>query len=244
MIDKEILDKIVVAGKISSADTVIEIGPGFGFLTKKLAERARRVIAIEIDLRATKALQEELRDDGNVIILNQDALKFNFAEYLNNKKYFLIANIPYQITGKIFEKFLFSGTPPQRAVLLMQREVGERILAKGEKHTFLSVVLQMAYTVSQVEKVSREKFYPVPRVDSTVVSFEFKRNLPPEFINFVALVFAHPKKKALNNLAAAVFKKYDSKSIFLELGIDLNVRPGDIKLDDWLNLGKKLSLLV
>src|SRR3989344_8909391 len=208
LIDEIILDKIVSAGKISSTDMVVEIGPGFGFLTKKLAIQAKKVMALEIDSRATIVLEKELRDCQNVIILNQDALKFNFAEHLGNQKYLLIANIPYQITGKIFEQFLLGNYPPTRAVLLMQREVAMRILAHGSKQTFLSVALNTVFALEQVEKVSREKFYPVPKVDCTVLSFEFKRKLTSEFITLIARAFSHPKAKALNNLDYGLFKKY------------------------------------
>ena len=242
LIDEETLDRIVSAGKIATPDVVVEIGPGFGFLTKKLAEKAKKVLALEIDQRAVTALNEELADIKNTEIILGDALDFNFKKYqIEPINYLLIANIPYQITHKIFEKFLFGEYAPKRAVLLMQREVGERILANTDEQNFLSVVLQTAYKTEQVMNVSREKFYPVPKVDSIVLSFSFKFSLPNGFINFVHQGFMHQKKKLINNLTT-LFSKEQLLKTFNLLGIDLAIRPGKIARETWSELFNELKI--
>src|SRR3989344_5051367 len=242
LIDNQILEEIVVAGKIEQRDTVIEIGPGFGFLTKKLAAKAKKVLALEIDSRMMAPLKEELTEITNVEIILGDALEFNFQKYsIAPNNYLLIANIPYQITHKIFEKFLLGKYPPKRAVLLMQREVGERILANTDEQNFLSVVLQTAYKVEQVMNVSREKFYPVPKVDSIVLSFSFKFSLPNGFINFVHQGFMHQKKKLINNLTT-LFSKEQLLKTFNLLGIDLAIRPGKIARETWSELFNELKI--
>src|SRR3989344_503167 len=242
LIDEDGLDTIVDAGKITKQDVVVEIGPGFGFLTKKIAAKAKKVLALEIDQRVVTVLNEELTDIKNTEIILGDALNFNFQKYnIASNNYLLIANIPYQITHKIFEKFLLGECAPKRAVLLMQREVGERILANTDEQNFLSVVLQTAYKVEQVTNVSREKFYPVPKVDSVVLSFLFKFSLPNGFINFVRQGFIHQKKKLINNLTTLFSKEQLTKNFNL-LGIDLSIRPGKIPLETWLLLFNELKI--
>lgn len=244
LIDEVVLERIVAAGNISLDDTVLEIGPGFGFLTYRLSQKAKKVIAIEIDRRAVNSLRAELKAVANLEIVAADALRFDFKKYeIIPRHYLLIANIPYQITGKIFEKFLLSEYPPRRAVLLMQREVGERVLTKAGKHNFLSVILNLAYKIKEIEKVSREKFYPVPRVDSVVLAFDFTRPLNASCLTFIRQAFAHPKKKLINNLPVTRLPSRQWTETFRELGIDLNIRPGDVALDNWLNLLKKVNLL-
>ncbi len=236
LVDDRVLESIVAAGQIKETDIILEIGPGFGFLTKLLAAKAKKVLALEIDTRAAAVLQDELNDFINVDIIVGDALAFDLKKYhLAEAAYLLIANIPYQITNKIFEKFLFGFCPPERAVLLMQREVGERILARDDRRGALAVVAQTAFTVNEVVRVSKEKFYPVPKVDSVVLAFEFSRALPKGFADFVHQGFAHPNKKAINNLTT-LFSGAALKKALAELGIDLAARPGVIEPKMWLKL--------
>lgn len=248
LIDESVLEKIIEAGKITKQDVVIEIGPGFGFLTKKLVEQAKKVITLEIDSRMIKPLEEELKNYykdapcSNVEIVLGDALDFNFIKYqISAKNYLLIANIPYQITHKIFEKFLLGEFAPKRAVLLMQSEVGERILAKADEQNFLSVVLQTAYKVERVIEVSREKFYPAPKVDSVVLSFQRLILLPNGFIDLARQGFKHPKKKLINNLTILSSKEQLAKTFNL-LGIDLAIRPGKVPPAQWLLLFNELKI--
>lgn len=241
LIDENVLEKIVAAGQITKQETVIEIGPGLGFLTNQLAEQAKKVLALEIDRRAAAILTEELADNKNTEIILGDCLDFNFQKNnIEPNTYLLIANIPYQITSQIFEKFLLGNCPPKRAALLMQREVGERILAKEGEHNFLSVILQTAYQVERVSNVSREKFYPAPKVDSVVVSFEFQQILPAGFADFLRQGFSHSKKKLINNLTI-LFSKAQLIGTFNLLGIDLAARPGKINPAGWLRLFSELK---
>lgn len=248
LIDDGALEAIAAAGKIDTQDTVVEIGPGFGFLTRVLAAKAKKVLALEIDTRAVAALQEELKNYykgapcSNVEIILGDALKFDFSEYqISPNNYLLIANIPYQITNKIFEKFLLGNFPPKRAVLLMQREVGERILARDGEQNALSVTLQSAYAIERVTNVSREKFYPVPKVDSVVLAFSYQQSPPTGFFDFVHQGFRHPKKKLINNLTT-LFSRSALTANFDLLGIDLAVRPVKIAPEAWLRLFDELKI--
>ncbi len=211
LLSEEVLDQIVAAAQLSRADTVLEIGPGLGFLTKRLAERAGKVVAIEKDRSLVRVLRKIFftpsssppyqggEKAGVVKIIQGDALFFDTYN-LQPTTYKLIANIPYYLTGKILEKFLTGGSlkasvtkadksaryknvaegfsPPSLLVLLLQKEVAERIVAKPGQMSILSVSVQFYSDPEIIAHVGKENFYPVPEVDSAIVRLT-PPSLPP-----------------------------------------------------------------
>jgi 16S rRNA (adenine1518-N6/adenine1519-N6)-dimethyltransferase len=230
---------IALAGDIKKGEIVIEIGPGKGALTEKLLSAGAKVIAIEKDESLVQTLKEkfekEIKEKKLEIILGDALGKISLPE-----NYKLIANIPYYITGAILEKFLGSENPPTLAVLMLQKEVAERIVARNKKESILSISVKVFGTPKIVMKVSRGNFFPIPNVDSAVLKIE---NIKNPFTNkkeesgFFELVkkgFAHKRKKLTSNLEL-------STEQIENFGIPKNARAEDMTLKDWLEISKKLE---
>lgn len=196
--DDRIAKRIVKAADLTPEDVVVEIGAGAGTLTEELAKTGARVIAYEIDKSLAPILQERLSKYPNVELRFEDFLK---AEDVPEDT-ICVSNIPYSITGPIMEKII--EWKFKRAIVMVQKEVGERILAKPGKKTYgyLSVVVQTFYEVKKLFDVSRSCFVPNPEVDSTVVDLKRKPvDLDFEkFRKFVSIVFAKKRKTLKNNL--------------------------------------------
>lgn len=239
LISPRVANAIARAGDIEKEQTVVEIGPGKGALTKELLSAGAHVIAIEKDENLVIDLETRFWREiqsGFLEIISGDAL----GEIALPKKYKLIANIPYYITGAIIEKFLSAENPPSLAVLMVQKEVAERILARNGKESILSISVKIFGMPSIVMKVSRGNFFPIPNVDSAVLRIE---NIKNPFVNkkeeerFFALVkksFAHKRKKLTSNLGL-------SADQIETLAIPKNARAEDMSVDFWKNLAEKLQ---
>lgn len=255
-----VLRAIAEAADISPTDTVLEIGPGQGALTKHLLERAGKVIAVEKDER----LVEYLRDNFKFQISN-DKLEIICGDILEVEKltenYVLVGNIPYYITGAIFKKFLQSDNQPKSMTLLVQKEVAERIMAKparaggGEKESILSISVKVFGEPRYVKTVKRGSFSPPPKVDSAVIKIEninrerlaeltslTPLNLKGEskikdaekrFFEILKKGFSHKRKLLSKNLGI-------EKEILKECGIAEKARAEDLTVDNWICLAKKL----
>jgi len=178
LFDEKTLNKIVDAAEVCRKDVVLEIGPGTGSLTQKLLMRARKVIAVEIDQNLVQKLRSKFRDYRDLKVIKQDIIEFANHE-LEFKDYKVVGNIPYYISGKILRKFTSqTKNRPSFMVLLVQKEVGERICAKSGKMSVLSVAIQVFGKPEIVCHVPRDKFDPQPEVDSVVLRIKyFKRSL-------------------------------------------------------------------
>lgn len=241
------LHAIVTAGKLQSSDTVLEIGPGEGVLTEKLLETGVHVIAIEKDDSLIPVLTERLKTYKNFTLIHGDVLSFNPKEHgLIPGGYKIIANIPYYITGAIFEKFLEEETYPNTMVLLIQKEVATRILARDGKESILSVSIKAFGKPSLVAKVPKGAFTPPPTVDSAIVSIEDISHKKLSgldirfFFSVVRTGFSHKRKFVLSNLSI-LFEKEKLLQIFEDIALDQKVRAEDIALDTWIVLSKKLA---
>ena len=171
-----VLAKIIAAGRISPGETVLEIGPGTGVLTQALLAAGARVVAIEKDQRAIDGLRERFAAevaDGRLVIQYADILETDRASFgLKNGEYALIANIPYYITGAILESFLEYEPRPNRMVLLVQKEVAQRIVARDGKESILSVSVKAFGAPKLVDTVPPGAFTPPPTVDSAILAIE------------------------------------------------------------------------
>lgn len=213
LINESILDEIVESANISDDDVVLEIGTGIGTLTSKLCERAKKVIAVEIDKNLLPILQETLSDFDNITIINKDILKIDINEELTNlginQKIKVVANLPYYITTPIIMKILEEKVKVDCMVLMLQKEVANRINATTSTKDYgsLSIAVQYYCDTDIVCKVPKNSFIPEPNVDSLVIklSVNEKRKVDIEdedlFFKIVRGSFSKRRKTILNSLA-------------------------------------------
>lgn len=227
--NRAILDEI--AALAGEGETCLEIGPGLGTLTSSLLRRFNRVIAVEYDKNLAENLPKSF-PGKNLEVINADILDFDFAKI--NGPYVVAGNIPYYITSPIIEKLLTATNRPERVVLLIQKEVAERVAS--DKETMLSLFVKNRAEVELGPVVGRAEFTPPPKVDSQVIVLtSHAPEVPEEVFKLIRRGFAAPRKKLLHNLAG-LKSKAELVQIFTELNIDINARPGDLKLADWQKL--------
>lgn len=243
--------KIVTAGDLSSKDTVLEIGPGKGFLTRGLLDSGSRVIALEKDADLLPILSDSFSQEvasGQLTLTQGDVLEFDPSHHqLVTSSYKLIANIPYYITGAIISRFLSVVAQPSLMVILIQKEVAERIIARDEKESLLSLSVKVYGTPKIITKVSSGSFFPAPKVDSAVMQISnisrasFKNTYHEElFFKLIHAGFAHKRKVALSEMKR-VFPSFNMHEVFEQLRIDKKVRAEDIPLPVWLSLSLYLA---
>lgn len=237
---QKIVEDIVAAGSVTTGDNVLEIGPGKGVLTRELFKAGVDVVAVELDHELIENLEEQFSleiESGQLRLIESDILSFDPGEYFSNS-YSLIANIPYYITGKILRKFLGHENQPTRVVLLIQKEVAQRIVARDGKESRLSLAVKAYGEPRIVRKVPRGNFNPPPSVDSAVlaiegVSREFFRDLDEElFFRVMRAGFAHKRKKLSNNLESLYIKE-DVEEVLRQMDKSENMRSEDLTLDEW-----------
>jgi 16S rRNA (adenine1518-N6/adenine1519-N6)-dimethyltransferase len=242
--NRQILDEIADLASEGSAcdsaektevETCLEIGPGLGFLTSSLLKRFSKVIAVEFDERLATNLPKSF-PGKNLEVINGDILKYDFDKV--DGSYAVAGNIPYYITSPIIEKVLTVENLPVRVVLLVQKEVAERILDK--KETMLSLFVKNRAKVMAGPVVPRAEFTPPPKVDSQVIVMEpHAPTVADEVFELIGQGFRAPRKKLMHNLAG-LKSKDELERIFEELGLSLDARPGDLHLEDWQRLHNKL----
>lgn len=179
LINKSIAEQIAESADLSSKDNVLEIGPGKGILTKYLTKYAKKVLAVEIDRGLAKELSGKIRKE--IKIIEGDVLKINLPKLVkenNFENYKVVANLPYYITSKIIRLFLETKYPPSVMVLMVQKEVGERIIAKDGKESILSISVKFYADPELSFEVPRENFDPAPEVDSAVIKITRKNSIP------------------------------------------------------------------
>jgi 16S rRNA (adenine1518-N6/adenine1519-N6)-dimethyltransferase len=246
LIDKNILNKIILAGNLTKEDVVLEVGPGVGTLTCELAKSAGKVIAIEKDHDMINILAETLKDFNNVHIIEGDALSLNPIPYTLDHKYKLIANIPYYLTSHLIRTFLEAENPPQEIVLLIQKEVAQRICAKPPEMSLLAVSVQFYAQAKIISYVSKNCFLPAPKVDSAIIRITPHKNdrlpmsigfTPKEFFKIVKAGFSHPRKQLANNFCQALKVEREVVESWLsKCGLKPNQRAETLSVDDWKNL--------
>ncbi|RYY00129.1 ribosomal RNA small subunit methyltransferase A [bacterium] len=260
--DNRILDQIIENSVISEKDFVLEIGPGHGALTERLLEKVNKVTAVEIDRDLVEELKDKFKDNDKIDIVSEDILKFDletidFTNYpIENRK--AIGNIPYYITTPIIMKFI--GEKSLRAngisktnqifselIIMMQKEVGERIVAKPgtKEYGALSVICQYACHVKTIVEVNRKAFYPAPKVDSIVISLKMKNedehNIEDAhtFWKIIHGVFTSRRKTLRNSLKIAGFQEEQIEKVSKEF--DLTVRGETLDLAGFAKLSNIVS---
>lgn len=225
-----------IAAKTGVNEVCLEIGPGLGTLTSSLLKRFSKVVAVEFDEKLARNLPGSF-PGKNLEVINEDFLKYDLSKL--PKGYVIAGNIPYYITSPIIEKVLTAEKRPKRVVLLIQKEVAERIM--DEKETVLSLFVKNRAIVYPGPVVLKDEFTPPPKVDSEVIILEPKEpEVSEEVFKLIKIAFSAPRKKVIHNLLGLKSKE-ELTRIFTELKIDLNARPQDLSLRDYELVFKKIK---
>lgn len=259
LVNKKTFEEIIKAADLNQNDIVLEIGPGIGNLTSELAKRVKKVAAIEKDLKMCEILKETLKEFKNIEIINEDILKLDIKRYLA-ENYKIIANLPYYLTSPAIRKFLESENPPESMVLMIQKEVAQRIIAKPPKMSILAVSVQFYSIPKIINYVPKKYFWPSPKVDSAIIKLAVNKKQSAVnkklFFQIVKAGFSQPRKQLLNNFSKIL--KLDkpaeiSKSknlagreeiIFwlLENKIEPAQRAETLSVENWINLTKTFDI--
>lgn len=249
LINQDIVEQIIEKSQITKEDTVLEIGPGLGTLTKALAKAAKQVIAIELDENMVKIL--EGRPIGeNIEIIHGDILSVNLKEmlkeYCNIK---VVANLPYYITTPIIMKLLEERYDIESITIMVQKEVGKRLCAKPGSKEYGAITISVEYYSESriVIDVPKNNFLPAPEVDSCVVRLDIRKKLPVELIDeklFFELIkngFCQRRKTILNSLTSGNRTKDEIREILQKLSIDERLRAEDLSIYDFANISNLLG---
>jgi 16S rRNA (adenine1518-N6/adenine1519-N6)-dimethyltransferase len=266
LVDKNIAEKIVSAADVKNTDYVLEIGPGKGILTEKLFQLAKKLFAIEIDALLcsmlyekfkgnailiergamdTEQLERKFNADSKVVIINTDATKFNYNIFHKYQPLKIVSNLPYYITGKML--YLLFTFPWVSAVLMLQKEVGERLCATSgnKQYGIPSIIVQIHSEVQIIRYVPKTVFVPQPKVDSVVLKFTRRDEKlveeDIEFVNFIKLSFSHRRKMLINVLSEKFnIEKERVKQIFASLSLPYDTRAEEIPVDKFISLYYKM----
>ena len=251
LVDRLVLQAILDAAELSPADDVLEVGPGPGVLTAKLAERARSVTAVEIDERMVAVLRDTLAGRDNVRIVRADALAVDLFAAGERRPTRIVANVPYQITTPLLERFIGDERRPPLVVVLVQEEVARRMVAtasSGKERGFLSVFVQSFADAKIVRRVPPSAFRPAPKVSSAVVALRtharpaFAPLDRTAFLRFVSDVFRHRRKQLRGALGHEAGVTPDRAVAALrECGIEPRRRAEELTLDEWVALARALG---
>ncbi len=247
LMHRQTAERIVSAADITSEDTVLEIGPGTGMLTKALLAVAQKVIAVETDHELFQKLETDFTNEiqeGKLTLISADARSFDPSTIL--EEYKLVANIPYYITGELIRKFLSTSHKPKLLTFLVQKEVAVRI-ARSKKESLLSLSVKVYGTPSYKLTVPKGAFYPAPAVDSAVLSVSditspFASDIEESrFFEILHAAFAHKRKQLAKNLEELCPSEMVREALE-EVGISPKIRAEDVELSDWHKLAKILVI--
>jgi 16S rRNA (adenine1518-N6/adenine1519-N6)-dimethyltransferase len=247
LVSKKTYDKIIMEADLSPEEIIVEIGAGLGILTKKLAQGAKKVLALENDSRLVNLLKQELRNFQNVKIIEADILKIKLTQLrVNNLGYKVVANLPYNIASAVIRKFLTEKPKPQKMVLMVQKEVGERICAKPPRMSKLGLFSQVFANTEIVSFVPKGAFFPPPKVASAVVKITLykkpllEERLIPKLEKIARAGFSQPRKQLVNNLSVGLkLNKAVTAKLLASAGISPQKRAENLSLKEWIKLTKK-----
>ncbi len=241
--DRDILIDIADHASVDDTDVVVEIGPGLGTLTSALFTFFNKVIAVELDDRLAENLPKSF-PGKNLEVVHKDVLSLDLETMQLPEKYVVAGNIPYYITSPIIQKFLHTSHLPEKIVLLIQKEVAERLAASAGDYSILGLSAQIYADVTLGPVVKREFFTPPPKVDSQVVILEplAKPRASESTMSLIKLGFIAPRKKLITNLTVGLkLPKERLLQFFTENGISENARPADLSIEQWANLEKSIK---
>lgn len=239
--NRAILDGIADLAVVPDVELCLEIGPGLGTLTSSLLRRFREVIAIEFDADLARKLPGSF-PGKNLRVVNADILQTDLAQLATDHPYVVAGNIPYYITSPIITKLLAAEPRPRKIVLLVQKEVAQRVAADLGDHTLLSLTVQNLAAVELGPLVKAAEFTPPPKVDSQVlVLTPHSPEVPPADLALARRGFSSPRKKLSANLATPSRPKEFWRDLLTLQGLNPDARAGDLSLQDWHRLSQRSS---
>lgn len=246
----DVINRIIEESQVEGW-VVLEVGPGKGVLTEALAHSAKKVIAVELDDRLIPVLEEKFVDMDNVDIIKGDILHMNVEELISTEmsdgKYKVVANIPYYITAPIIRLFLELSQKPSEIILMVQKEVAERLTAEPGAMSVLAVSAQYYADVEYLFTVSKEDFEPVPQVDSAIIKLrikneELKIEEVKDFFRIVKIGFSAKRKTLANNLANGLqIDKKEIEKMLIAQGFASSVRAQELSVNDWKHISHELG---
>lgn len=248
LINEQVINEIIEKSNIDKDDTVLEIGPGLGSLTKALLNNAKRVIAVELDENMVNILKNRFNNE-NLEIINDDILKVDLNQIINKYgKIKVVANLPYYITTPIVMKLLEDEYDIESITVMVQKEVGERLCAEPGSRDFGAVTVGVNYysKAKIVIDVPKDNFLPIPEVDSCVIKLDILDTPPVElkdkkrFFRLVKAAFSQRRKTINNSLASGEFSKDAVLQVLNKLGIDAKLRAENLSIQDFANITNEL----
>jgi len=241
LIDRSVIRKFLKAADLASGDLVLEIGPGIGNLTREIAKKVRKVIAIEKDPKLIRILNEELRIK-NVEVIEGDVLKILHSTFHIPRPFKVVANLPFYLTSPVIRQFLERwNVRPSTMTLIVQKEVAQRICSRPPKMNFLAVLVQFYGEPKIISYISKRSFWPQPKVDTAILRITQIRTDEKtdshRFFKIVSAGFSQPRKQLVNNLARKL--KLDKKEIAIWLEknkIQPAQRAETLSIKDWIAL--------
>lgn len=257
LIDDAALDHIVDAAELSQDDIVLEIGSGLGTLTRRLAQKAGHVIAVELDHNLLPALRYTLAGRPNVEIIHGDILALDIGELVRRSSgkhepvpYIVVANLPYQITSAAIRHLLEASQRPKRMVLTMQLEVAQRLIAQPGQMSLLAISVQYYGKPKLVKRIKAKAFRPKPKVDSAVVRIDTYQSAPvvvhdlDQYFSVVKAGFGQKRKQLHNALKSGLSLSADLiDAVFARSSIDPTRRAQTLSLEEWAHLAEAVRTI-
>ncbi len=250
LVDESVLETILNAANISPDDTVIEVGPGLGVLTRELAEKAGWVITIELDDKLAKALETNLASFENIVVINEDVLGTDPQKLLQSRAAFparlrpykVVANLPYYITSPVLRYFLEASVKPETMIVMVQKEVAKAIVAAPGQRSLLSISVQFYGKPSIIEYVPAAAFYPPPEVDSAILKIDVYSRPAVDvdeegFFRLVKAGFTATRKQAVNSFMHGLgITREEVLELLRKAEIDSKRRAETFTLEEWARL--------
>ena len=246
ILSKKALTQMIKAAGIKPNDTVIEIGPGLGTLTQELAKTGAKIIAIEKDLKMINILGETLTGHKNIKIIQADARGDKLGIKIAKNKYKIVANLPYNVATFLIRQWLELKNSPKLMVLMIQKEVAQRMTAKPPHMNLLAVSTQFLAIAKVVDYVPAKAFWPKPKVDSAIIKIVPKKRPPQKtrraFFAVVKAGFSQPRKQLIGNLTKKLKTPREKlMEIFKNLNISERARAENLSLEQWILLAKEIE---
>lgn len=246
LINEAVYDKIIETADLRSSDTVLEVGPGLGFLTFALAKKVKQVVAVELDRGLAEVLRARLPMQAikNVQIIQDNILDLRASRFtFQASGYKIVANLPYNITSVFLRKFLSGDFQPTSLTLMLQKEVAERIMAKAGDMSLLALSVQFFAEAKIIAPVSKHDFWPAPAVDSAIIHLRLvnkHKNIDQkQFFRLAKIGFSSKRKMLKNNLSAGLkISPEEAQNYLTQAKLSATCRPQELDLDDWLKLYK------
>ena len=255
LVDKNVLENIVVAADLKPGEPVLEIGAGFGTLTQALAKGGAQVTAVELDRRLFASLEKTLAGYKNVNLVKGDIFEQwpALSHQFQDRQYKLISNLPYGITSLVLRRFLEQLPRPSQLAVMVQKEVAERVTADPSKMSLLSVAVQLQAKAQICRVVPAASFWPVPEIDSAILKLDLlaestktvelkkEQKEVKKIIGLAKIGFSSRRKQLANNLSGGLgMERENIKNLLKKMGISEKIRAQDISISQWRQLAEEI----